>query len=385
MTWLNSADTHLQEPADLWTRRLPRTLRRRAPRYEYTETHRVWIVEDKAFATDLLSEQVRTDGSLITDNVDERLRDLDADGIWAETIFGNMGLQCLRFEDPWFAMACSRAYNDYLAETRAAYRERQIAIAVIPVADIRAAIVEIERIAKLGLRGVTLPMAVNPPYSHEIYAPIWAAAEAHRLPVSFHFGTGLNVYNRDVLELMGSTQVSTALSAQCRARVRRTFQPNAMTFLPQQLIATIVGAGVLAKHPELQIVCVESNAGWLAPLMEAMDYGWLAMSGAERTDEVEALGHFLWPYPMRPSEYVRRQVKVTFQDEPAPLKFLDVTGIEPLLWGSDYPHPEGTWPRSLQCTTKLFASVTEAARRAILGENLAALYGIDRPRRMDVT
>lgn len=155
--------------------------------------------------------------------------------------------------------------------------------------------------------------------------------------------------------------------------------PNAMTFVPQQLIASIVGSGVLATHPGLQIVCVEANAGWLASLMEAMDYGWAGMVGAERVDLPTMSWQARWPYPLLPSDYIRRQVKVTFQDESAPLKFLPVTGTEPLMWGSDFPHPEGTWPHSREITQKLFNGTPEVVKRAILGENLAKLYGIERP------
>lgn len=376
---MNSADSHLQEPADLWMKRLPKSLRDRAPRYEYTNTHRVWIADGKPFATDPLAEQMSAEGTLITDDVDQRLRELDADGVWAETIFGNLGMQCLRFEDPAFALACSRAYNDYLAETFARYRERQIPIAVIPIRDIAGAVVEIERVAKLGLRGVSLPMAVNPPYSHEIYDPMWAAAQAHRLPVSFHFGTGLDIYNKNGMEMFGGPAETIAEAPLRAARVRRTSTPNVMTIVPQQLVAMIVGAGVLSSHPDLRIVCVEANAGWLAPLMEAMDYGWAGSIGADHVDLTAMTLQARWPYPKMPSQYVREQIKATFQDEPAPLKFLEVTGVEPLMWGSDFPHPEGTWPHSREITDSLFAGVSDSTRRAILGENLARLYDIARP------
>lgn len=379
MTWLNSADAHVQEPPDLWMKRLPKNLRDRAPRYEYTNTDRVWVAEGKPFATDPLAEQTRLDGTLITDDVELRLRDLDADGVWAETLFGNLGLQCLRFEEPEFAVACSRAYNDYVAETFSQYSERQIPIAVIPVRDISAAVVEIERVANLGLRGVSLPMAVNLPYSHETYDPLWDAAQDHCLPISFHFGTGLDVYNQDGTAIIGASGEALAAMPFRAARVRRTSMPNVMTFVPQQLVATIVGAGILATHPGLQIVCVEANAGWLAPLMESMDYGWAESKGTERVDVGTMSRQVRWPYPAMPSHYVRHQIKVTFQDEPAPLKFLEVTGTEPLMWGSDFPHPEGTWPNSCEITDRLFASTTEAARRAILGENLARLYDIAPP------
>jgi predicted TIM-barrel fold metal-dependent hydrolase len=141
-------------------------------------------------------------------------------------------------------------------------------------------------------------------------------------------------------------------------------------------------------------VIVESGAGWLAPFIEAMDFAWMPKVGASRDvvrpkgydahgEETDRLGFEFkrggWPFPLKPSEYVRRQVHVTFMDEPAPLKFLDVTGVEPLMWGSDFPHPEGTWPHSRDVTEQLFAGVDPLAREAVLGGNLAGLYGITMP------
>jgi predicted TIM-barrel fold metal-dependent hydrolase len=376
---LNSADSHLQEPPDLWIRRLPRALRDRAPRYEYTSTHRVWIAEGRRFATDALAEQAREDGTLVTDDVDRRVKDLDADGVWAETIYGNLGMQCLRFDDAEFAIACSRAYNDYLAEAFSQHRERELPIAVIPVDDVDAAVGEIERVTRLGLRGIALPMTPATPYTHEQYDRIWAAAVAHSLPISFHFGTGVDVSRGDPLTAFSGPATATGSDRARAMRVRRTSMPNVMTFVAQHFVATMVGAGILATYPDLQIVCVEANAGWLAPLMEAMDYAWADFIGARRAPTSATRGLDGWPYPLRPSDYVRRQVKVTFQDEPAPLRFLAVTGYEPLMWGSDFPHPEGTWPFSREVTDALFADVEPAARAAILGGNLARLYGIDHP------
>jgi predicted TIM-barrel fold metal-dependent hydrolase len=354
-------------------------MRDRAPRFEFTETHRIWIAEGKPAASERLSLQARAAGTRVAEDVELRLRELDADGIWAETILGNLGLYCLRFEDPAFAIACARVYNDYVAEAFAPYAERQVPIALIPVLDVDAAVAEIERVARLQLRGIAMPMVPPTPYFHERYDRLWAAAQANGLPISFHFDAVY--FDNEGLRVPGAAFDSAALRSSRATRVKLTSLPNLMTVVPQHLVSTLVGGGILAAYPDLQIVCVEANAGWLAPLMEAMDYAWADTATMNRSDSRQAAYYSTrWPHPLQPSDYVRRQVKVTFQDEPAPLAFLHLTGPDPLMWGSDFPHPEGTWPHSREVTDRLFAGVAAEAREAILGGNLARLYAIPPPR-----
>jgi predicted TIM-barrel fold metal-dependent hydrolase len=378
---LNSADSHWQEPANLWLARLPASLRDRAPRFEYTETHRIWIADGKPTATEPLNERIRGQSDQSVEAIEDRLRDLDLDGIWAEAIFGTLGLFCLRFKDPQFASACCRAYNDCVREVFAPYKQRLLPIALIPVLDIDAAVKEIERIAALGLRGIAMPMMPMVPYFHERYDPVWSAAQSNGLPISFHFDTGIDLNGPDAMRAFGGAPGSAAFMPPRAAAAMRTSIPNLMTWVAQHCIATLVGAGVLATHPSLQIVCVEANAGWLAPLMEAMDYAWADTPNEPPGREWQSLPGFepRWCHALKPSDYVRQQVKVAFQDEPAPLKFLHVTGSEPLLWSSDFPHPEGTWPDSQAITARLFASVDPGTRDAVLGGNLAKLYNIAPP------
>ncbi|MHB8463977.1 MAG: amidohydrolase family protein [Acidimicrobiales bacterium] len=373
------------EPPNLWVERLPSTMRSRAMRYEYTSTHRIWHKEGKPFIKEPLALEGRADGTPITDDVELRLKELDQDGIWAEMIFGNMGTITLSLEDPDFAMASARVFNDYLAEAYGPHRDRELPVAMVPVHDIDAAVAEIERVAGLGLRSIGLPMAPPTPYFGEEYDRVWAAAEAHGLPASFHIGTGGNPF--------GATTPSMAIDSPRGRDVMATTMFTYLSIAPQTLVATMVASGTLDRFPGLQVLVVESGAGWLAPLMESMDFAWVPKVGHDRESELPmnyneagdeiARGfgakHGGWRYDLKPSDYVRRQVKVTFMDEPAPLRFLDVTGTEPLMWGSDFPHPEGTWPRSRQVTDELFAGIDPTDKAAILGGNLARLYGLTLP------
>jgi predicted TIM-barrel fold metal-dependent hydrolase len=366
--WLCSADGHVMEPADLWTSRVPQNLRDRAPRFEYTDTHRVWWAEGKPFIQEPLDIEVRADGSPIIDlDVALRLKELDQDGIWAETLVGNMGSIVTSIRDDKLAFECARAYNDFLAETFGPYDHREIALGVIPVNDVPEAVREIERCLAIGLKGVTLPIVPPTPYFLELYEPVWECVEANGIPLSVHANTGTAPLYNEVTAitamLPGSDQ---PVSAGAQDAARTTVTIN-MGFEAAVFVGHLVGSGVLARHPKLQVVCVETGAGWLAGTMEAMDHSWATFGGDA--------GH----YDLLPSEMVRRQVHVTFQDEPAALKFREFTGIEPLLWGSDYPHAEGTWPHSREVTDRLFAGIPSTEKDAILGGTLARLYAIDVP------
>jgi predicted TIM-barrel fold metal-dependent hydrolase len=84
-----------------------------------------------------------------------------------------------------------------------------------------------------------------------------------------------------------------------------------------------------------------------------------------------------WPYPLPPSGYIRRQIHCTFQDDPMAVALRGVTGVECLLWGSDYPHHEGSWPRSREAIDALFRGLADEDRHAITGGTIAKLFGFD--------
>jgi hypothetical protein len=143
-------------------------------------------------------------------------------------------------------------------------------------------------------------------------------------------------------------------------------------------------------------VSAENNANWLAGLMGAMDKAYTLGAGQaeealvgvwdESFDAVHQpmmtnlfADNERWPYPLRPSEYVRRQIRCTFMDDPVAVACREITGVETILWSSDYPQPEGRFPHSREVVEKLFAGVSEADRVAITGGNLAKLYNVNLP------
>jgi predicted TIM-barrel fold metal-dependent hydrolase len=253
--------------------------------------------------------------------------------------------------DPELRLHSARAYNDWLAETFGASSNRFAGAAMIPLGDIDASVAEIERVANLGLRTIMLPISPpdGAPYNLEQYDPLWAAAQSHGLPVSFHVGTGSNPVTERGAGGAVINYVEVGLGA-----------PRALAYF--------AASGVLERFPELHVVMVECGAGWLAWLLERMD---------EAYEE-----HAVWVNPKLaepPSFYVRRQGHVTFGNDAAGVVNRAFTGIEPLLWASDYPHPEGTWPHTQETLERIFADVDPAEREPITYDTTARLYGLTAP------
>ena len=152
------------------------------------------------------------------------------------------------------------------------------------------------------------------------------------------------------------------------------------TIVPQQVICQLVGGGVAERYPDLHFALIEFNAHWLSSLVGAMDKCWITGIGQDADwwlgfwDETlppEQQTHMAqlfklnekWPYPLMPSEYVRRQFHVSFQDDPVAVACRHLTGLSTIVWGNDYPHAEGTFRGSRQLMAEQFAGVPDGRAR----------------------
>jgi predicted TIM-barrel fold metal-dependent hydrolase len=358
---VNSADSHVVEPLDLWVQRLPVHLRERAPRIAEVDGKWLFLVEGmpprRMGGPSSGGASERGDGAEGSHfraggwDPAERAKDLDADGVWGEVLYPTMALFGFMIPDPELRIETARAYNDWLAETFASASTRFAGAAIIPVQDIAAAVDEIERVARLGLRSVMLPMQApaDHPYNSTEYDAVWAAAAHHGMPCSFHVGTGSSPWTERGSGGAVINYVEVGLGA-------------------QRTLGYLAASGVLERFPDLHVVMVECGAGWLSWLLERMD---------EAFEE-----HAQWVSPKLvepPSFYVRRQGHVTFGNDAAGVVNRSFTGIESLLWASDYPHPEGTWPHTRETLDRIFHHVSARERRQITYSTTAALYGLETP------
>ncbi|MDA8044971.1 MAG: amidohydrolase family protein, partial [Actinomycetota bacterium] len=192
--------------------------------------------------------------------------------------------------------------------------------------------------------------------NHSSWSPLWAAIADTGLPIVIHQGTGHSMY----FYRGPGAGVSNLLATQS---------------MGPRTAALLATSGVLASHPELHVVFVEFNAGWLAWTMQTLDYYTEAFRRYGVTPSGKA---WVSPdLPEAPSFYLRRQVHATFQDDPVALNNIGYTGAEPLLWGSDYPHEEGTYPHSREVVTRLGLGAEKTAVTAVFRENAARLFHFD--------
>jgi predicted TIM-barrel fold metal-dependent hydrolase len=354
---LISADNHVFEPVSLWQERLPAAFRERGPRLDTKGEWLVLAIEgmpDRKLTRTGNERGRRGAGSgpglAGSADAEARLRDMAQDGVVAEVIYPTFGLFIDMIPAADLQMACARVYNDWLAETFLHRPDVFIPSAVVPVRDVESATAELERVVGLGFRAATIPTTPPPgtPYNLPVFDPLWQVASDAALPLSLHTGTG-------------------ALPQHERGPGGAVINYVKVGLLSAETLSYFAASGVLERFPDLRLVFVETGAGWLAYCCERMD---------EAFEE-----HEQWVKPkleQRPSDYVRRQCHVTLGADRAPLLTREITGVEPLLWASDYPHPEGTFPESQQVVERIFAGVPEADLQAIVHDNAARLYGIAR-------
>ena len=358
-----SADSHVQEPSDIYGERLPKRFRDRAPHVEERDGARYLIVEGKrprrldiaeGRETDADQDrEFRQDESGGTD-IPHRIKDMARDGVSAEVIYPNDSLALYKSHDPEYQIAVAGAYNDWLMELFGGHPDRFAPVAVIPVADIPAAVKEVERAAKLGYRSIKIPIIVNErPYNMPDYEPFWSAVEDSGIVLSLHaFTNDADTYPEDWGEEEG---IGGALTFMAMGMVEG-----------QNPVALLISSGMLQRHPKLDFVLVECGAGWLAWLLYALD------------EQVQKKHMWIRPrLEMLPSEFFARQGHITFSDDPVALHNIRFTGADGLLWGSDYPHDEGTFPDSQAVIERTFAGISEADKRKILHDNATRLYGFE--------
>jgi predicted TIM-barrel fold metal-dependent hydrolase len=351
--WANSGDSHFLEPDDLWDRILPKALAERMPRTEMVgEDEEIVHVDGRSFRRKLpkLMTKKGESGETIAEmshrppgarDVHARLVDLDQEGIWAEVLYSSIGLWSALIEDPRLVREACRAHNEWLvAEIQGAAPERLVAAALMPMLQVEDAVAELEHAAEIGLKLISLPTG-NPPgtedYNHDSWEPLWAAAEEAGLVVGFHIGTE-------------SSDKITAFRGPGGAVLNYV----ETTFGGQRAAMKMVTSGALDRHPGLKVLVSEGGATWVPFIGDRMNEGY------------RQHGTFVRPKLSRlPKEILYGQVYASFQhDESAPAA-LWAMGYRNVMWGSDYPHLEGTFGHTQKTLHELFGDVPPEVRERI--------------------
>jgi predicted TIM-barrel fold metal-dependent hydrolase len=376
---LISSDSHVVEPVDLWVERLDHAFKDRAPRVMRNEKRpgvslvapglmpfpiaSLWAAgkggEELAQHLAGIHGEARRSG---WDPV-ERIKDQDIDGVAAEVIYPSLAMPLFGLADAELQQACFRIYNDWLAEYCGYNPRRLIGTGLISLYDIPAAIHELERCRKLGLRGAMIWGAAprERPYGSPIYDPFWQAASDLGLPLSLHVLTGG--------ELKGPTNRMTGDLLHSGAEAATTMQVGGYIFMTVDVQFTLVSLllnRVLERFPRLIIISAENDTGWLPHFLYRMDHAY------EKYWNVAGMRLF----EMKPSDFFRRQLRATFQDDPIGPATYEYFGADNYMWASDFPHSDSTWPHSRDVVRTDFAKVPDAITRKMVCDNAAQLYGI---------
>jgi predicted TIM-barrel fold metal-dependent hydrolase len=299
---------------------------------------------------------------------EQRDKELDADGVAGEVIFPDAdaitgmagppfgaGLSAGEITDPDLAFAGARAHNRFLVELCSHQPVRRGGVGLVPIThDVERAVAEIEWLAgQPGIRGVMVPTMWrdHTPYNHPDYDPVWAACQAAELPVHTHSGEApQEEYNENIGIYLAEA-----------------------AWWPARPMWHLLFSGVFERFPQLKFVVTESAAYWAADMMWKWDQ---YMGGGHTTKKLAAL--LEGKISRLPSDYFGLNLFIgasTMSKEELRRRY--VIGCDVMMWGTDYPHPEGTWPHTVERLRSDFGDLPVDDSAKLLGETAAHCYGFD--------
>ena len=367
---LISSDSHIIEPPDLWEKHIEPKFRDRAPFLAHEETTDQWYadggkVKFGTFANaqpgvrwehpELISVEGRYK-DVLAGGLDPHahVADMDLDGVAGGVLYPSMGLTLYCVPDDDLLTAIFRAYNDWLADFCSVYPKRLKGIAMLNMDDVDEGVKELERAANMGLGGAMMALlGKHEKYDHPDYERLWAAAQDLDIPISLHTAC-LRVTEGSPFNQIHQSTPEDLTNHEYHAR-------NA--------IAQIIFSGVFERYPKLKIGAIEFEILWAPYFMGRMDNTY-----RERTPGKEIKR---FKGEAMPSDFFRNNVFISFQEDPLGIRLRSEVGVDNLLWGSDYPHSESTFPRSRQIVEEILEGVPEEEKAKIVGGNTARVYHFD--------
>ena len=367
-----SSDDHVFEPQDMWTGRVEPKFGDRAPRivreesgvdWWYCDGLRVVSVEPatQAGVRFVEPEKLKIDRDTFEDVrpgayvPEEHVKDMDIDGIDVSIVYPTVGLTLFRLPDSELLTALFKTYNDWIAEFCKPFPNRLKGIAMLNVDDIQDGINELERCAKLGFAGAMITS--YPPeeklYDLPEYEPLWAAAQDLEVPISLHVSTNRMSPGREHLDFLFASPA---------------FMSN-IDHWARMSIAQMIFSGVFERYPKLRVVAVEHELSWVPHFLERIDFTY--------TQRQVEFAPYRFKEDMLPSDYFHQNVTLSFQEDALGIKLREVIGVDKLLWGADYPHPESTFPKSREILEQMLVECSEEEKAKIVGGNASRIYHLD--------
>jgi len=371
---INSGDTHVVEPRDLWTTRLEKRFQEHAPRVERVGERDFWFIDDKRYmhtghraarwTPELFTgryEDQRPGGM----QPDKMLEDSDLDGVDVNVLFPSVAITLYSLPDPALAWAIFRAYNDWLAEF-CSYDTRRLkgaAVLLLPD-DVKAAVAELERCVARGAAAGLIPMLAAPQatYDNPVYDQLWEAAQGLDVPLTMHTG-GIRPP-----ELEGGNVAATSPPPPSSVPLGHGRASGAA--LARDNVTAMIFGRVFERFPRLRIGVLEMGTGWVPYFMRAMDRQHMVWRGDVPRPAAFSDG-------MEPSDFVRRNVFFGYEDDDLGIRFRDYIGVDNLVYANDYPHPDCVWPRSRQVLELMTSGCTAEEKAKVAGGNAARIFRLD--------
>ena len=337
-------DSHLMEPPDLWTTRMPKKWIDRAPHVELSEDGNTewWVLAGDPMMPVAQAAQAGwtefapdypprwSDAQPETWDANERLRWMDLYSIYAQVLYPNLALfhtaSITSTSDAAFMLSLIKTYNDFQTEWVAADPKRFVPTTVVPFWSRDDAVAEMQRCYEMGHRGMAFSQEPGN-YGHPMlvdrhWDPIWAAAQELGIPINFHIGSG---------NMVPKAVGDPAVGGHANFAMRSVFQfsTNAVT------IVKLIGSGICHRFPDLPFVTVESGVGWIPFTLDALDWQWKTCG--VRLEHPE--------YGLLPSEYFARQIYGCFWFEEEGARYaIERVGSRNFLFETDFPHPTSMSP-----------------------------------------
>ena len=378
-----SADAHLVIPLEWFMKRVPHKYEDLLPKRvrmanggdSYViEGQRPYIAPNSLFAGKTPEEYYPLGlnwDSPGTGPPEQRLQELDTDGLDAEVLYPDPGarnvMRGVKGRDGYLAVL--RAYNDYLAEEFCSVApDRLLGLGLTPETSVDDAIAEMEHCVRLGHKGLLLssfPSGMGYPSDED--DRFWAAAVEMNMPLTVHVafdkrpgerGEPFFKYPREPVENLGPANFVERL-----ARYGIRGGPNAVQ---------LVMYGVFDRFPTLGFYWAEEQFSWVPLYLQQMDHNYERhRHWAERTLGIKPLARL-------PSEYIREHNWWGFFDEPIGVRLLRYeVGVDRVMWGGDFPHAESEWPNSLAVLDKVFAGVPEEEKHRMVAGNAIDFFHLE--------
>ena len=374
---LMSADNHIVEPPDLWTSRIESKFKDRAPKLEKEADNDMWYVDGgqcigsmgnttnagarfRTATPDVITDKGRWE-SVLPGAYDphEAIKDMDLDGVYGGVIFPTLCVGGMwRLQDTELFSAICRTYNDWIADFCKPYPDRLKGAAMINLDNVAEGVEELKRAKGLGLNScfISIYPKHERQYHSSEYEPFWDAAQSLEMPISLHSGSNRDFLPMNLFDHADEHQPLGIIYSTNDYWIRRS-------------LGSMIWSGVFERFPKLKVASIENEAGWAGQWLYKMD-----LLHRDRG--------MMWPRfkdDMKPSDFFRRNSAVAFQEDWVAVKSREAIGVENLLWGSDYPHTEGTWPDSNRIIREIFSDVAEEELQKMTVTNTSEFFNLEQP------